>query len=280
MRRRYALRNAAHVLTRSASGPAGAARRLGKAVTRDMSTLTLLLIAILVIMVVAAPLVALMKDYLPAQMEKKANIEQNDNKVYVLHSEIHEHQAQLSALTARRNQHSAENARIDSDARKAEKTIREIENQPPLFVHEVGEPRGNLTKFLVNLTLTKSSGEGKGPVNPIWRCANVAEVWAANQEEAKQAVEVSFPFKLGYNKSFVRAASEDVKPGGKKADESAEAKPPAAGPAAAPPPPSILPNSPGRELRRPSMSAAGGGENTPPEPAPATPAADAPPPPA
>ena len=142
------------------------------AVIRPMTTTTLLLIAILVIMVVAAPLVALMKDFLPAQVEKAANLEQNENRIYVLHSELHEAQARLNALTARRNQHSAENHRIDSDARKIEKSIREIENQPPLFVHEVGEPRANLTKYLVNVTLTKASGETRSaPGNPLWRCA-------------------------------------------------------------------------------------------------------------
>lgn len=218
-----------------------------------MTTMTLLLIAILVIMVVAAPFVALMKDYLPAQVEKAANLEQNENRIYVLHSELHEAQARLNALLARRNQHSAENHRIDSDARKIEKTIREIENQPPMFVHEVGEPRSNLTKFLVNVTLTKASGETRSaPVNPIWRCANVVEVWAGTQEEAKQAVEISFPFKLGYNKSFVRPPPPENK---KPADAAPPPVPAAAPPAAAPPsPPSSVPNSPGRELRRPSRT--------------------------
>lgn len=238
-----------------------------------MTTTTLLLIAILVIMVVAAPLVALLKDFLPAQVEKSANLDQNENRIYVLHSELHEHHAQASALTSRRNQRSAENARIDSEARKAEKTIREIENQPPLFVHEVGDPRANLTRFYVNLSLTKASGETRSaPVNPIWRCANVAEVWATTQEEAKQAVEVSFPFKLGYNKSFMRqpppgtAAAAAAAPAGPPEEnkslvaagerDGAAADGNAAGSASAAPA-SIVPNSPGRELRRPSMAGAG-----------------------
>lgn len=242
------------------------------AVIPAMTTTTLLLIAILVIMVVAAPLVALMKDFLPAQVEKAANLEQNENRIYVLHSELHEAQAQLNALMARRNQHSAENSRIDSDARKIEKSIREIENQPPLFVHEVGEPRANLTKFLVNVTLTKASGETRSaPINPIWRCANVAEVWASSQDEAKQIVEISFPFKLGYNKSFQRPPPPAKKP----AEEAAAPPPPPPPPAAQPT--SALPNSPGRELRRPSM-----GQNAAPTDAAPTDAAqnDGPPPPA
>lgn len=236
------------------------------AVIPAMTTTTLLLIAILVIMVVAAPLVALMKDFLPAQVEKAANLDQNENRIYVLHSELHEAQAQLNALMARRNQHSAENHRVDSDARKIEKSIREIENQPPLFVHEVGEPRGNLTKFLVNVTLTKASGETRSaPVNPIWRCANVAEVWASTQDEAKQIVEISFPFKLGYNKSFQRPPP----PAAKKQEETAA--PPAPPPAAQAS--SALPNSPGRELRRPSMAPAAPQNETAPPPPPGVAAA-------
>ena len=221
-----------------------------------MTTTTLLLIAILVVSLAAAPLVALLKDFLPAQIEKAAKIDENDNRIYVLHSEIHEAQARISSLTAHRNQRSAENQRIDSEARKAEKTIRDIESQPPLFIHEVGEPRANLTKFQVNITLTKASGEARtAPVNPIWRCANMAEVWASNQEEAKQLVEISFPFKLGFNKSFVRQPPPGAKPTaapGAAADGGNAAAAASAAPAA---PPSNVPNSPGRELRRPSMGA-------------------------
>jgi hypothetical protein len=226
-----------------------------------MTTTTLLLIAILVMMLVAAPVVALLKDFLPAQVEKAAKMDENENRIYVLHSEVHEAQARLSSLTAHRNQRSAENQRIDSEARKAEKGIRDIETQPPLFIHEVGEPRASLTKFLVNINLTKADGESRAaPVNPIWRCANMAEVWASTQEEAKQLVEITFPFKLGYNKSFVRQPPPGAKPA------KAPCAPAEAGgggaEASAPPPPTNLPNSPGRELRRPSMAPTDGTENT------------------
>lgn len=223
-----------------------------------MTNTTLLLIAILVIMLAAVPLVYLLKEFLPSQLEKSANLEQNENRIYVLHSEIHDAQSTLSGLTARRNQRSAENHRIDSETRRMEKQIREIENQPPLFVHEVGEPRANLNRFLADLSIAKSSGETRSaPVNPIWRCANVAEVWASTYEEAKQLVENAFPFKLGYNKTFKK--QQPVNPPPKQQAAATDAAAIAAGgaqgegetPAAAQsnPPPA------GRELRRPSMSA-------------------------
>lgn len=233
-----------------------------------MTTTTLLLLAIVIIMALAAPFILMMKDFLPAQIEKTANLEQNENRIYVLHSEVHEAQAQLANVTAHRNQRSAEIQRIESEARKAEKTVRELENQPPLFVHEVGEPRANLTRFVVNITLTKASGETRtAPVNPIWRCANVAEVWATSQEEAKQLVETVFPFKLGFNKSFARQPAP-AKPAAAAAAPSA-AENAAAGNAVAetPAPPSMLPASPGRELRRPAMTTAAEG-TAPPAPPP------------
>lgn len=234
-----------------------------------MTTTTLLLLAIVIIMALAAPFILVMKDFLPAQIEKSANLEQNENRIYVLHSEVHEAQAQLANVTAHRNQRSAEIQRIESEARKAEKTIRELENQPPLFVHEVGEPRANLTRFVVNITLTKASGETRtAPVNPIWRCANVAEVWATSQEEAKQLVETVFPFKLGFNKSFARQPAPAKPAAAPSAAENAAAG--NAAPADTPPAPSMLPASPGRELRRPAMTATaaeGAAEGAAPPPA-------------
>jgi hypothetical protein len=47
----------------------------------------------------------------------------------------------------------------------------------------------------------RASGE-RAQVNQIWRYNNVAEVWATSFEEAKQLIEVAFPFKMGFEKSF------------------------------------------------------------------------------
>lgn len=209
-----------------------------------MTSTTLLLVTVLVIMVAAMPMVAILKTFLPAQIEKSANIEQNENRIYVLHSEIHEAQSRLNGLVARRNQRSAEVHRVETDVRKAEKAIRDLENQPPLFVHEVGEPRANLGRYLVNLTLTRSSDSRSAPLNPIWRCTNVAEVWAGSYDEAKQAVEIAFPFKLGYTKTFSKMKPDAPLTG------STPAAGPAAGPAASP--------ATSAATQAPSREAAGG----------------------
>jgi hypothetical protein len=64
-------------------------------------------------------------------------------------------------------------------------------------------------KFVATLSQAKASAEARAAgekvqVNPIWRCANVAEIWAPSFDEAKQMVEVAFPFKLGFEKAFLR----------------------------------------------------------------------------
>lgn len=175
-----------------------------------MSNTTLLLIAIAVMMLVAVPVALMMKDFLPGFILRSSGLEQLENRIYVLHSEAHDLQDRVNVMVQRRNQVSADKHRIDTDNRKMERAIAEIAEQPPLFVHEVGDPQAGMTKFVVNISQEKASsaaraGGERAQVNPIWRCANVAEVWANSMDEAKQLVEVAFPFKMGFTKAFQRA---------------------------------------------------------------------------
>ncbi|MDR6770731.1 hypothetical protein [Azospirillum sp. BE72] len=183
-----------------------------------MSNTTLFLIAIVIIMLAAVPVAMMLKDFLPNILEKSSGLEQIENRVYVLHAEAHELQNRVNQLVQRRNSQSSERHRLETDIRKAEKQIRDLAEQPPLFVHEVGDPQAGLMKFVATVTQEKASAAARaagdrGPVNPIWRCANVAEVWASSFDEAKQMVDVAFPFKLGFQKSFMRG---DARAGGVK----------------------------------------------------------------
>lgn len=185
-----------------------------------MSNTTLLLITICAVMLAALPVAALMRSFLPGMIQKTAGVEQLENRIYVLHSETHGMQDRVNDLTARRNQLSSEKHRLESDIRKTEKAINDLAVQPPLFVHEVGDPQAGQIKFTVNLQQDSASakaraGGEKAAVSPIWRFANVAEVWAGSFEEAKQMVEVAFPFKMGFQKSFQRTPVP--KPGPKAA---------------------------------------------------------------
>lgn len=183
-----------------------------------MSNATIVLISIAVIMVAAVPTAMVMKDFLPTFLERSANIDQLENRIYLLHAEAQELQDRVAGLTVTRNQQSNERTRVESDIRKAERMIQELAARPPLFVHEVGEPKAGMTKYTVNLSQESGSSRTRGggeraPVNPIWRCANVAEVWANTYEEAKQQVEVSFPFKLGFLKTFAARPKDAAKAG-------------------------------------------------------------------
>lgn len=175
-----------------------------------MSNTTLLLVAIAVMMLVAVPVAMMMKDFLPGFVLRSAGLEQLENRIYVLHAQAHDVQDRVNVMVQRRNQVSADKHRIDTDNRKMERAIAEITEQPPLFVHEVGDPQAGMTKFLVTIAQEKASSAARAAgeraqVNPIWRCANVAEVWASNMEEAKQLVEVAFPFKMGFTTTFPRS---------------------------------------------------------------------------
>ncbi|PWC55568.1 hypothetical protein [Azospirillum sp. TSO22-1] len=175
-----------------------------------MSNTTLLLIAIGAIMLAALPVAALMKDFLPGFLERSAGLDQLENRIYVLHSEAQDLQDRVNGAVSRRNQQSSEKHRLESDIRRMEKAIADLAEQPPLFVHEVGEPSAGTSKYTVNVSreaaaaAARANGE-RAQANPIWRYTNIAEVWAGSFEDAKQQVETAFPFKLGYQKSFQKA---------------------------------------------------------------------------
>lgn len=176
-----------------------------------MSNTTLLLVAIAVMMLVAVPVAIMMKDFLPGFVLRSAGLETLENRIYVLHSQAQDVQERVNVMVQRRNQVAGDKHRIDTDNRKMERAIAEIAEQPPLFVHEVGDPQAGLTKFVVTIAQEKASAAARAAgeraqVNPIWRCANVAEVWATNMEEAKQLVEIAFPFKMGFTTAFPRSA--------------------------------------------------------------------------
>ncbi|PWC81978.1 hypothetical protein TSH100_24845 [Azospirillum sp. TSH100] len=182
-----------------------------------MSNTTLFLIAIVIIMLAGVPVAMMLKDFLPNIMEKSGGLEQIENRVYVLHAEAQELQNRVNHLVQRRNSQFSDRNRLESDIRKAEKLIRDLADQPPMFVHEVGDPQAGLMKFVATVTQEKASAAARAAgeraqVNPIWRCTNVAEVWASSFDEAKQMCDVAFPFKLGFQKSFMRG---DAKAGGK-----------------------------------------------------------------
>jgi len=181
-----------------------------------MSNTTLFLIAVVVIMLAAVPVAMMLKDFLPRLLERSAGLDQLENRIYVLHAESQELQNRVHSLTQRRNGQATERNRLETDIRKAEKQIRDLAALPPLFVHEVGDPQAGLTKFVVAISQEKASATARAAgeraaVNPIWRCANVAEVWAAGADEAKQMVEVAFPFKLGFETAFERPAGGNRK---------------------------------------------------------------------
>lgn len=175
-----------------------------------MSNTTLFLIAIVVIMLAAVPVAMMLKDFLPNVVEKSSGLDQLENRIYVLHAESHDLQDRVNTLVQRRNGQSSDKHRLETDIRKAEKQIKELSDQPPLFVHEVGDPQAGLCKFVATLAQAKASDAARASgermtVNPIWRCANVAEIWAASLEDAKQMADVAFPFKLGFDKTFQRS---------------------------------------------------------------------------
>ncbi|WP_042702351.1 hypothetical protein [Azospirillum sp. B506] len=186
-----------------------------------MSNTTLFLIATVIIMLAAVPVAMMLKDFLPNIMEKSSGLEQIENRIYVLHAEAQELQNRVNHLVQRRNSQSADRNRLETDIRKAEKQIRDLADQPPMFVHEVGDPQAGLMKFVATVTQEKASVAARAAgervqVNPIWRCTNVAEVWASSFDEAKQMCDVAFPFKMGFQKSFMRGTEKTGAKGGGK----------------------------------------------------------------
>ena len=126
-----------------------------------MSNTTLLLLTIAAMMLAAVPVAMMLKDFLPNILEKSSGLEQIENRVYVLQAETQELQNRVNHLVQRRNSQSSERHRLEADIRKAEKQIRDLTDQPPLFVHEVGDPQAGLMKFVATVTQEKASAAAR-----------------------------------------------------------------------------------------------------------------------
>ncbi|MBP2298461.1 hypothetical protein [Azospirillum picis] len=109
-----------------------------------MSSTTLFLIAIAIITLAAVPVAMLLKDFLPDLIEKSSGLERMENRLYVLHAEVHELQSRVDRLARRRDCQSSDRQRLETEIRKIERHARELAEQPPMFVHEVGDPQAGL----------------------------------------------------------------------------------------------------------------------------------------
>jgi hypothetical protein len=173
-----------------------------------MTDTTLLLGMIAIMLAGGVVLVNILREVLPKQIVQSAKLEEMENRIYVLHAEVHDRQERLAGLRAASNRQSSEKTRFESEIRKMDRAVMELANQPPLFIHELGDPQHGATKFIIDLRYQSPSRRNangtseRSILNPIWRKPNVAEVWARTQEEARQLVDVAYPTKLGFVKSF------------------------------------------------------------------------------
>lgn len=179
-----------------------------------MASSTLVFGALAIVIAAVVLLTSILRDMLPKQMERNAKLDELDSKIYVLHSESQDLQDRVNSLQQTRDHQSAERYRLEGDIRKMHKAVNDLAHQPPLFVHEVGDAQNGMAKFVAELkqeaasNRQQRSGGERVSVNPIWRYPNVAEVWANTPEEARQVLDVAYPTKLGFSKSFTLHPSE------------------------------------------------------------------------
>ena len=95
---------------------------------------------------------------------------------------------------------------LDTDQRKLRRQIAVANNAAPELIHEVGEARAGLNRYLARLTVESTSPflrPSSDLYNPMWRQVNMAEVWAQTRDEARQQLDLAFSDKLGYMKVMV-----------------------------------------------------------------------------
>jgi len=176
-----------------------------------MSNITLLIGTMCLAAASAGTLLRAFKGMAGERVERAAGLVSLESRVYVLDAENHEVRARVVAARQTRDRLVTERERLESENRKIEKAINDTLNQPPLHVHELGDPREDTTRFLVELTRESPSARGKEtrtPVSPLWSRPNIAEVWAHSQDEARQIVDTAFPTKQGFRKSFTIRPTE------------------------------------------------------------------------
>lgn len=180
-----------------------------------MQDSTIILGAVALVMVALIPIAFILQNALPRLILRRAGAGQAESKIAILFKEAKNIEVRVKAMTARRNQLSAEQVRQESDVRKTEKAINDLFNKPPLFVHEIGEARTGISRYRATVEFERASttarveGE-KSQVNPVWRHVNVADVWATNMQDARVLLDAAFPFKLGYTTQFQGVGTQPV----------------------------------------------------------------------
>jgi len=169
-----------------------------------MSHATLLLGLMAGLLAGGAVMSTLLRELWPRQVIASARLGELENRLYTLHADLHERQTRVQEAIQRRNRLDSERLRLESEIRRMERALEELASRPPLFVHELGDPQHGHACFTVEVRrrIDSRSSAQETSVNPIWHHPNVAEVWARTKEEAHQLVDVAFPTKLGYVKSF------------------------------------------------------------------------------
>jgi len=176
-----------------------------------MSNVTLLIGTMCLVAASAGTLLRAFRGIAGQRVERSAGLDRLESRVYVLDAENRELHARVVAAKQTRDRLVTERERLESENRKIEKAVNETLNQPPLHVHELGDPREDTTRFIVELSreaLSSRGRETRAPVSPLWSRPNVAEVWAHSQDEARQIVDTAFPTKQGFKKSFTIRPSE------------------------------------------------------------------------
>ncbi|MEI8394854.1 MAG: hypothetical protein WCF85_08975 [Rhodospirillaceae bacterium] len=116
----------------------------------------------------------------------------------------------VRALQAEETKLEEERLRMEGELRKLLKEMESTGPRIPDFIHEVGEPRPGLKRYLARLSVDSSSPFirlSSEIYNPIWHHINVAEIWASSREEAKQLLELAYSEKLGFQKVLADSAN-------------------------------------------------------------------------
>ena len=193
---------------RPASGPRSRFRATSDSAMPfpEVDRLTVLLMILVGSLLLGILATTLFSRTVPQLLARMFKTEEAESRYLELLKEGYVVRDRVRALQNEFNQLDSHHAWQESELRKLQRQIANMQNKIPDFIHEVGEPRAGANRYFARLTVDATSQYLKSAsetYNPIWHHVNLAEIWAGTRDEARQLLELAYSEKLGYQKTMV-----------------------------------------------------------------------------
>lgn len=136
-------------------------------------------------------------------IEARANFRALQDEIGDLQQTMRSVDSEFKAAQAEKLEVDGRRNALDQEAKRLKKQADDLRNRPPELVHELGDPMNRVGECYQATVVHRGGGadligiDGQ-PLNPIWVNGQKIEVWAANLDRAREAIEGKYPENAGF----------------------------------------------------------------------------------